>query len=148
MAEQSANGFIKSGLDEKNLLSAACEATSSSASDTVVVAEYLPLNAPTLAPRGRSLSLRITIISQMKILTLVPGEHASSDLHTIPVSEGFQRAIFTMKERLSESLLQDHLQIFDRGYVCYDTRPLLLQEKNLPQKNTPWVGRLNQNFHP
>lgn len=109
MAEQRANGFIKSGLEERNLLSAACEATSSSASDAVVAAECLPLNA--LAPRGRSLSLRITIISQMKILTLVPGEHASSNLHTIPVSKGFQCVIFTMKERTNESLLQDHLQI-------------------------------------
>lgn len=57
----------------------------------------------------------------MKILTLVPGEHASSDLHTIPVTEGFQRAIFTTGERISESLLQDHLQILTED-VCVMTQ--------------------------
>lgn len=39
MAEQRANGFIKSDLGERNLLSAAREATSSPASDAVVAAQ-------------------------------------------------------------------------------------------------------------
>lgn len=133
MAEQRANGFIKSGLEERNLLSAACEATSSSASDAVVAAECLPLNAPTLAPRGRSLSLRITIISQMKILTLVPGEHASSDPHTNPVTEGFQCAIFTMEGRTSESLLQDHLQILTKD-TCVMTQGRCFCRKRINHK--------------